>query len=53
MNCVRGPEAWRPCSSRSSKQNTGTTLIVRARAALERRVVVDPQVAAEPKQRGM
>ncbi len=24
-NCVRGPERWRPCSSRSSRQKTGTT----------------------------
>ena len=44
-NCVRGPEAWRPCRSRSSRQNTGTTRSWRVERGAQRGVVVHAQVA--------
>ena len=49
-NCVRGPEAWRPCSSRSSRQNTGTTRSWRRGPPAARRGR-HAQVAAKPEQR--
>ena len=51
-NCVRGPEAWRPCSSRSSKQNTGTTRSQRVERRAQRGMVVHAQVAREPQEGG-
>ena len=51
-NCVRGPEAWRPCSRRSSKQKTGTTRFVGVERSAQRRMVVDAQVTCKPEEGG-
>ena len=52
MNCVRGPEAWRPCEQAVVEAEHRHHVVVGVERRAQGRMVVQAQVAPEPDEGG-